>query len=512
MNLLDAALWQEPMAAVLSALSLRANSAQSKILYHPARLKYLGGGERAGKSFTAAQYGIGRYGADLITNPGPHERYVYWLMGEDYAQCRGELEYLQNFLVELDDLDIRASSRPRRDQWILSTRHNAQFESHTAADPKKLGVVAPRGIIGCEAGLWNQETYLRFVGRLAEKRGWGICTGSFESSYSHYAGVWYGAQARPSGEEAAFSLPSWSNPAIYPLGEQDPQILFLKEKFPFHRFMERFGGVPSKPTGTVFHLFDPLRHIKDIEYDRSLPVQLWVDPGYVHPYAILVVQLPPDGSVRVIDERYLFRHTHKQAIGEVMRQAWWPNVTRIVIDVASKRETTDGPAGERTWELDTGKPVYSAYHLVKDSIARVTDFLSVDRILVSPRCRGLIAEMGGGPAHPDFPGMTPWKYEVGADGGINVDKPTSKWDDACKALAYGILNVFGEVDKDGRMMEEMNYLFGKRGDFRPIVLPGDPKLSSCDAWMNDLAQKHQIRLDGLKKQSQSPASTKLWRI
>jgi hypothetical protein len=120
--------------------------------------------------------------------------------------------------------------------------------------------------------------------------------------------------------------------------------------------------------------------------------------------------------------------------------------------------------------------------------------------------------MGGGPAHPDFPGMTPWKYEVGADGGINVDKPTSKWDDACKALAYGILNVFGEVDKDGRMMEEMNYLFGKRGDFRPIVLPGDPKLSSCDAWMNDLAQKHQTRLDGLKKQSQSPASTKLWRI
>ena len=446
-------------------------------------------------------------------NPQRTKRRVYWLIGEDYAMCRGELEHIQDFLAELGDLDVKRSARPKRDQWILSTNHNAQFESHTAADPKKLGVVAPDGAIGCESGLWNQETYLRFIGRLAEKRGWGICTGSFESSYSHYAGVWYGAQTRPSDEEAAFSIPSWTNRIYYPDGENDKQMLFLKAKYPAHRFLERFGGVPSKPTGTVFHLFDPLLHIKNVEYDRNLPVQLWVDPGMVHPYAILAVQLPADGKVRVIDELYLFRHTHLQAISECERQPWYPNLSRVVIDVASKRETTDGPAGEKTWARQTGVPVYSAYHLVKDSIARVTDFLSLNRIEISPRCRGLIAEMGGGPAHPEFPGMTPWKYEVGADGSINVDKPTDRWDDGCKALAYGILDVFGEVDRDGRLMEEMNYLFGRREVYTPVV-PSAPKLSNSDAWMEDLAKTYRANLDLQKRREEAlkkPAG-RLWRL
>lgn len=483
------------------------NAEQSQILYHPARIKYLGGGERAGKSYLSASYAFARYGVDVMTAPHKHEEFLYWLIGEDYSMCRGELEYIVGFLKEMNDFDERGSSLPKRDQSVVITKHGGRFETKTARDPRKLGVVAPRGILGCEAGVWTQETYLRAIGRLAEKRGWGLFSGSFESSYSYYAGVWMAAIDHPMPEEAAFSLPTWSNLAIFPGGRTDPEILRLEARFPKARFMERFGGVPSKPSGTVFHLFSTVDHVKPRTRNPEIPIQLWVDPGYIHPYAILAVQIV-DGIVHVLDELFLFRHTHQQAIAATKAKPWFSQVERVVIDVASRKETTDGPSGETTWERLTSLPVRAEYHLVKDQISRVTDFLSLNRIIVDPQCRGLIAEMGGGPPHPDFPGMTPWKYNVNSDGSVNVDKPTDKWDDACKALAYGLIHNFGLVDRSTRLVDEMNYLFPRPQSAGPRPAPGTPRISDSDAWMRLLAKDHVARL---KRIEQGPSkSFRLW--
>jgi len=65
---------------------------------------------------------------------------------------------------------------------------------------------------------------------------------------------------------------------------------------------------PSRQN-TVFDEFDPVVHVKAIDYDPNLPLYRAVDFGFVNPFVCLWIQVDKDGVVRVIDEYIRSRAT-----------------------------------------------------------------------------------------------------------------------------------------------------------------------------------------------------------
>ena len=101
-------MWMEKAADVLRSLNLELSHEQQEVLLHPSRLKGVGGGEGAGKSFLGALTGVIRGIVDAHEN-NYGENLLYWIVGADFEDARKELEYIHEWL---DELGIVDNSKP----------------------------------------------------------------------------------------------------------------------------------------------------------------------------------------------------------------------------------------------------------------------------------------------------------------------------------------------------------------------------------------------------------------
>lgn len=433
-----------------------------EILSDPSRIKVVSGGERAGKSKVGGWEGYGHHIADISIEDDATPT-LYWLIGEDYEMCRGEFQYLVDFFTELDLVAKDGIHFPKQDQAILVTRMGGRFETKTAHDPRKLGVRAPNGVIGCEVGLWTNETWLRARGRVAEKRGWEYLSGSFENSYDMFFDMWTMGQSQNTHSIKSFSLPTNTNLAIYPGGANDPEILALKAFYPPDRFAERFEGIPSRPSGLVFKLASYSTHVAPLEWDKKKPIQLWIDPGSTHAYAVLAVQLYGQ-EVHVFDEIYVSRHTHSQVIDLCRKRPWWDSIEYVVMDRAGRQRNSNGESGEEVWKQEAMKRIHMNFVKVMDGIDRINTFLLPNPqtgkpgVIISPSCVGLLCELGLGPAPLEFKGMRGWSYPPQRGGHQTALVPIDEFNDACKALSYGLVDNFGYADDLRAPLGPLNYI------------------------------------------------------
>jgi len=67
----------------------------------------------------------------------------------------------------------------------------------------------------------------------------------------------------------------------------------------------------------VFDEFDPLVHVKQVDFDPSLPLYRSLDFGFVNPFVCLWIQVDSDGVVRVIDEYIRSRATIEVHAAEI---------------------------------------------------------------------------------------------------------------------------------------------------------------------------------------------------
>jgi hypothetical protein len=208
--------------------------------------------------------------------------------------------------------------------------------------------MAPDGIIMAEAAQMPYEAFLKCVGRVSEKRGWLLLSGTLEGSLGWYPEKYEDWQTGRNIEGAiSYSLPSWLNKFIYPLGREDPEILRLEQIYQMVEgmFEERCGAVPVPPSTLIFREFRHTIHQSPmILFNSKLPVYLAVDPSSGgDPYAVLACQFPvypysvgPDGQrilpsdaidyCDVIDEYYQTDVNTEDIILTLKKREWWGNV------------------------------------------------------------------------------------------------------------------------------------------------------------------------------------------
>lgn len=424
---------------------------------HPARLKLVAGGVGAGKSYSAAR----EVDAYTVIENG-----LGWIIGPDYEQAKPEFDYLLEPYLEWGIVDESTVSRPIRGTAKFATKWGFKWETKSAGDPVSIASRRPDVVLLAEAAQQPHEMYFKALERATEKHAPVIFSGTFESSLGWYADQWERWQGSSPEGGKSFSLPTWSNLKVYPGGRNDPKIKAIEASMPPELFLERYGGIPCKPSGLVFKEFDRKTHCKPLAelYNPDLPIELWIDPA-THTYPCLFVQLWPGGRVHILDEVYCKNEIAQQVIPKVVAHRFWEKVSQGVMDIAGSFRQGANKSQIEVWSDETQKlkthgieweflrvkdamEWYNAVHLrlwsreTDQPLLLFADHLR-DDISADGSANGVLGELK---TH-----RWPDRNERAALPG----RPVKRNEDALSAIGYGLLVHFGPVVERAQVRREV---------------------------------------------------------
>ena len=405
------------------------------------RFVLLLGGERAGKSFKAA--------ALAMQSMDIEQRGEYWIVGPDYYQARPEFLYIYDAFKNAELVDDESVSMPVNvaSPWTFTTIWGQTWRTKSASDIQKLASFSVSGVIMAEAAQHIYESYLKLLGRVSQTRGFLILAGTLERGLPWYADLYKRWQGPNELGARSFSLPSWSNIDIYPGGYDDKAMIELRSEFPDDLFMERFGAEPMRKFGLVLPEFDISTHVKRLELNIDLPVELWMDPGQ-HCYPVLFVQ--NDGLVtNVLDCLYSRNRIVQDIIPEVMANPLFSRVDARnggVIDNAGKQHQANKSQIE-LWQEIAGISLRANYVKLDVTIATIRFRLGSVNPLHMPLLYfndhfkntkspdGLAMDIL---AEPEL-----WVWPDRGPGRNQAVTPVDKNNDAMKAIGYGLVEKYG---------------------------------------------------------------------
>lgn len=428
------------------------NPEQMAIHADPAMVKVVAGGERGGKSFVTG---------NEIAAHGVADSKLVWIVPPDYEQGHAEFDYAHEALSKIGAVIQASVSRPQRSPWSMKLLNGCTIKTRTGQDAVKLASEAPDFIAMVEAAQQDWDNFQKLFNRTAEARAKGLgelfASGTFESSLGWYAEKWGEFRGANTMGARSFSLPTWSNTAVFPGGRTDPVILAIEAGNPPDLFMERFGGVPTPPRGLVFREFRHTVHIAPIRFGQveaptrdeqgwclpeSTELDIWADPGYAGAYAVLFVAVC--GSLAfVVDEVYAKGKVGEQVIQEAMnKRDLWPRVKRGVIDIAGRQHNAMESQVE-LWQRIARLSMSSEVVPIADGIARHRTFLTDPRTMAprlyhDPKCVGTIREYGL------------YKFAETNDNRPESELPVDRDNHSMKAIAYGLYHRFGYVERMGK--------------------------------------------------------------
>lgn len=388
----------QSITKITGALGVTLYDKQRDVIDCTKREILIAGGERAGKSFTAALYLVTRLPFGTL----------YWIVGPDYEQATGEFDYCVDFLAKLGAFrSSRDVSRPKIGKCVAITKTGQVIETKSSDEIKKIAMKAPDGIVMTEAAQHDHMSYMKCRGRAAERRGWLLLVGTLEGAqwYVDLLDEW------ALGDEGhqSFSIPSWENTFVY-TGRDDPEIKSLE--LAFGRvpglFEERIAATPVPASGLVFREFSRSVHVsKQARFLPGLPVYLAVDPSDGSaPYAVGAYQFIPCKcgphvedrieQAYAIDEIYETGKGAEEIIDIAKKRKWWGRVKGGAIDI-------EAPDEQRRWKSYGGVWLHSEKIPQLHGIRREKSFLHyktddkgvvtvAPHLLINPKCEGLIYE------------------------------------------------------------------------------------------------------------------------
>lgn len=231
-------------AVAFARLGFPLNDEQLVIANDPALVVFCAGGERAGKSLL----GGAQVAAAALDSP------LLWIVGSDYSMARAEFRYAHDALQKLKA--VANASMPADGRWEMRLKTGAVVVTKSAEDVLKLASDAPSGIVIAEAAQLDFETFRRLFARTAEARargdGWLLATGTFEKGRRWFAELFRQFKGPNAYGGTSYSLPTWSNLAVFPGGRNDRAILAIEKGLTAAQFSERFGGEPVAHEDQVF--------------------------------------------------------------------------------------------------------------------------------------------------------------------------------------------------------------------------------------------------------------------
>lgn len=471
--------WYDP-----GPVQLEAHKATEKVVL-------VSGGKRAGKSKWLA--------ATLL--PYLFQSYSHvWIVGPNYELAHAEFEYVFKWLQWLDVPLARDVSTPQQGKFRLVTKWGSILETMTGKEENQIEMVSLNAVGITEAGQTDKILLDRVRGRVSQRRGRIFISGSPVESQPWYINA---LKKYKNGDEHgdwhSFSIPSFDNKAVYPLGEQDPEIQSMKRNLPVEEYARSVLAEPMPPEGLVFKEFNPEKHVipmtmkaidpnvmaeaiqrayspfEDGKYLLSNPqpvmdaggwqirgwdipefadVELAIDPGWENGYAVLAC-IPFKDNVLVIDEVYETHMYGEDVIQECKERSWWPRVKKAVIDVASKQHH-EGMSEHEKWRKYGGIRLLTQFVPIPDGISRYRTFLinpsnGRPRLFIDPKCDRYIWE------HSQY------KYPYHKEDRPLREIPIDANNHAIKAMTYYLVVTQGWSDKSRTSTTSRKYIERRNG-------------------------------------------------
>jgi hypothetical protein len=394
------------------------------------------GADRSGKSKT---------GAMCATLSAPRTDLV-WIVANEYDLTRKEFEYCVENFDKMKILD--SCSFPSQGPSTMTiTPNKCVIKTKSALDFQRLVMEAPGMILICEGAIMEYEAYQRLVVRSAEKRAKIVMTGSFEGSVGWWVDFHNEHKHPKEGDDiVSFALPAVSNTYVFK-GYDDPEIKRMEKELTPERFAERVLARPMRPIGMVVSEFDTGTHVGDYPFDKNIPVEIAIDPGYGAPgaYAVLAIQVK-NGRVYLIDEIYKQRVTSEEMIKSLVRKkAWFNNCHQGVIDIAARQHHASKSPIEYWRELCPQIELRSRKVNINDGVDLLRTWMRINPekhepdIYINHSVKGFISECGG--SKPVVSGGGAWMRNEA------TGEPLDTNCHSAKALIYWLAVRYGLHDR-----------------------------------------------------------------
>jgi hypothetical protein len=447
-------------AYVVGPHQLEAHSSEAKT-------KQVAGGWRFGKSTWLAAEALPYLFRDNAR---------VWIVANDYILCRPEFEYIWDWLKWLTvPLNV---GHPKTGPWQMDLPWGAQLRTQTADDITKIEAGNLDCALVAEAGLVDPDIIRRLRGRVGEKRGPILMSGSLDASEPWYMDMFEKFLKGPADglNWHSWGFASWENTIVFPEGREDPQIKEWEATLNEEEFKLKIACEVAKPSELVFQEFDVNTHVVDFEfstvdlrggellYPQAVsedygftirkwrlptrgPVHLAIDPGSRGAYAVLAIR-KYDDQIFVIDEVYLRLTTVEDVIAECKTREWWPDVDFAVMDIAGDQHPAMASHAD-IWAMRENlgyKPAMTFIH-IEDGINHLKTFLKnplnkKPRVWFSHKCKNTIKE------------FALYRYRVEKENRPIREEPIDANNHSIKALTYYLVNRFTPGGKGVRTTSE----------------------------------------------------------
>lgn len=262
------------------------------------RFRVVCAGRRTGKSTMA---GSDRE-ADLL-----RPKNLGWIVGPTYDLASKEFRVMyDHFIIKMGlgrDKRTKSNFNVKQGDMYIEMPWGSRVEVRSAAHPETLVGEGLDWVIMAEAAKQNEETWQKYIRpALADKRGGADFVSTPEGKNWFYRLWKLGIEGHP--DYWSVRMPSWVNTKVFPGGEQDPEIVLLRETTIEEWFLQEIAAEFTAVVGRIFGEFSEETHLRKHTFRPDWPNYIAFDWGFANPLAAIEFQVAPDDTIHVWREHY----------------------------------------------------------------------------------------------------------------------------------------------------------------------------------------------------------------
>ena len=276
---------------------------QRKLHSHRERFKVLSCGRRWGKSTSGPH--------DKVIDMMKTKSTLGWIVAPTYDLGEKEFRVFWSILVDKLQVPIdrgKTFNSIRTKDFRITTAWGSSVEVRSAEHPESLVGEGLDWVIMAEAAklkLSHWQKYIRPT--LSDKRGSAIFVSTPEG-YNWFYDIFQQGQNNDDFDEWwSYRSPTWENDIVFPGGEQDPEMLAVKNELSTEVFDQEYGALFTSFAGRIYSEFDEGYHIiPEHKWQFHPEWENWLtfDFGFRNPFACLNIQIDPEENIYVWDEYY----------------------------------------------------------------------------------------------------------------------------------------------------------------------------------------------------------------
>lgn len=342
---------------------------------------------RAGRRFGKSALALNIVFREALHNPGR-----YWIIAPEYKQAKSI------YWRDLVDTFIPKEliTQKNDNELILRIRSlvpgkESVIEFKGSDNENALRGAGLRGVVLDEYAFQKEYVWDKIISpMLVQTDGWSLFITTPNGVSNHFKKFWDDAvanEAKGGTGWKTFHFTSYDNPLI-----KKENLDKERERLTPEYFEQEYMAEFAKFVGLIYTEFDNKVHVQDFEVDESWSFYRAIDFGVNDPNAVPFMGVDKDGVIHIYDELYI-GDLHTSELAELIKQK---SAHRYFIatyaDSAGKQSRLDlGEFGVYTVPVkkNTGE---GQREWLQATIREVHQLLRDNKIIVHPRCKGVIKE------------------------------------------------------------------------------------------------------------------------